>query len=410
MSESRRPPLPSQERPHGLPVAALARTSGEVLDHGWVDDGAGVLSCIAGDHHSADQLVACPYYLRGDIVRRLVRHGFELAGPPSVRRRDGGYTKITALAGPARWRELVAALTPEHGVQPLAWSLFSSVDLTASPGHVSIIDPRDAFAVALRHHPVGRAAARAHALLTGLAAAVDPAGRSGALGLTGSAALDPDQLGTGQDVDLIVYPAAGGAGLVEAELTRAGARFLPDLAAACDPRAGDYQRGRMMPPIADAATATALLPRRRDVAWVEDLRIDLTYGLDHTHHLPEPAHQPYATAPAARFTGATTITAVHPGYPVPLDLAPLPLDGREPAPGRLVITARGWQGALRPGDELQITAALHAGAPPPPGRVGRADALASSLGPGKREASWPESSRWVSIDDAAGHALALVNP
>lgn len=40
-------------------------------DHGRVDNQGGVLSCIAGDLHSATTVVACPYYLRRDVLDAL---------------------------------------------------------------------------------------------------------------------------------------------------------------------------------------------------------------------------------------------------------------------------------------------------------------------------------------------------
>lgn len=395
-------------------TASAASTA--AVDHGWIDDGAGILSCVAGDDHTVDRLAVCPYYLRQDVVDRLTRSGFRATGPATVRRHGASYTKITALAGPAHWRQLVAALPTLHGLQTLAWSLFSGLDQSALRDgdalHAggAVVDPRDAFTAALRHYsaPAGRpdrdgwtTPARAATLLRKVAAAIgDPDNTRGSLGLTGSAGLDLAQLGRGEDIDLVVYPATEPEA-VDSALVRSGARFLPELAATGDARAADYLTGRMMPPIADPATARALLGRRRDVAWINDLRIDLTYGIDHARTLPA---LPYAVPPVSRFTGTATVTAVHPGYPVRFDLDPDPASG--PTPDQLIVTARGWQGALQVGDRLLLTADLHqtASRQPPAAHPARTRAGTDI----QAEAQRREVRTFVSIDDAAGHALTLL--
>lgn len=115
-------------------------------DHGWIDDGSGTLSCIAGDQHSLGHVVVCPYYIALDLLPRLrdvvgsdMNHAE--AELPTLRWRGQRHVKITALAAPERWHDVVAALDTRHGLTPAAWSLFSLLD--SSHADV-VIDPRDA--------------------------------------------------------------------------------------------------------------------------------------------------------------------------------------------------------------------------------------------------------------------------
>jgi hypothetical protein len=55
----------------GCPAAITTYRAEAPTDHGWVDDQCGVLSCIAGDLHTASTIVACPYYLRRDVLIEL---------------------------------------------------------------------------------------------------------------------------------------------------------------------------------------------------------------------------------------------------------------------------------------------------------------------------------------------------
>jgi hypothetical protein len=331
-------------------------------DHGWVDDGHGVLSCVAGDAHSPSQVVACPYYLRRDIAERLP--GADLRQGPSLTWEGHPHYKIAQLAPPRSWSSLVQALPARHGVRPLRWSLFSSVQRSAIRGAVS---PAAAYRTALHHghdadHPVRR-------LLRQLAdEAGDPGNVHGSLGLTGSAAIDPARLGAGNDTDLIIYPGAG-APLVLPALQRLGARFLPELVAVGDPRATTYLTTRLMPAITDEPSTRVLTRRRRDVAWLGQHRIDLTYAGSPTS--PD-ASLPYDRPPVGRLHATATVTGIAPGFPVALKVESGQID-------RLLITARGFQGVFRIGDRLRFTATLHRGDDDP----------------------------FASLDDASGHRLSI---
>jgi hypothetical protein len=38
------------------------------VDHAWLDNGHGILSCVAGHRHASDAVAVCPFYLRADVV------------------------------------------------------------------------------------------------------------------------------------------------------------------------------------------------------------------------------------------------------------------------------------------------------------------------------------------------------
>lgn len=331
-------------------------------DHGWVDSGHGVLSCVAGDAHPTSQVVACPYYLRRDVAERLP--GVDLRQGPSLTWKGHPHYKIAQLVPPRSWSGLVRTLHARHGVRSLRWSLFSTVQRSAI---VAVVSPADAYRSALHHehttdHPVRR-------LLHQLAdAAGDPGNVHGALGLTGSAALDPDRLGAGNDTDLIIYPRPGASRVLPA-LQRLGARFLSDLAAAGDPRATTYLATRLMPAIADEPSTRLLTRRRRDVAWLGQHRIDLTYAGNPTS---PGADLPYDRPPAGRLYAAATVTGITSGFPVELHVDSGQID-------RLLITARGFQDVFRIGDRLRFTATLHRG----------------------------DDGPFASLDDVSGHRLSI---
>jgi len=345
-------------------------------DHGWIDDGGGVLSCIAGDLHTPTRAAVCPYYLRADIVAALPDHR-GVPPEPALRWHGDAYYKISQLCQPSGWRQLIAALPTVHQLRPLPWSLFTALDHTTS---ALVLDPRAALRIALRSSssPVTETLA---AILTGLG---DHSNEVGVLGLTGSAALDPTRLPSvaERDVDLTIYPAAftaepaGSApydvpALLIEVLRSHGAVFLADLPAD-DPRRERFLRSRLMPPTADPASAEVFLRRRTDLAWIGELRLDLTLS----HPRPPTDDLPYTRPAAARTVHHGVIVTVTDTYPVRIGLrchtSSPPLD--------VLITARGYQTALRPGDRITVVGNLHH---PPDGR------------------------RFLSVDDCADHRLTL---
>lgn len=275
MAAGRRPvrELAAAQPPRvGGPAAMTTQQADAPTDHGWVDNHQGLLSCIAGDVRTVTTVVACPYYLRHDVAAELpptARPRWNPNASPSLTYHGDPYYKITQVAWPHEWRPLVAALPARHAAVPAAWSLFTLLERRPE---LTVIDPRRALTDRLDNAPeTSRSARLIRELLSGLG---DTHNRENLLGLTGSAALSPTKLDTGTDLDLLVYPPAN-TGSLDPLLTALGAQFLNELPET-DSRLRDYQRSRIMPPLADHATGLQLRHRRRDVCWIDGLRLDIT--------------------------------------------------------------------------------------------------------------------------------------
>jgi hypothetical protein len=197
----------------------------------------------------------------------------------------------------------------------------------------------------------------------------DQGNRAGGLGLTGSAALDPAKTVTGNDLDLLVYDSIDLSRLRQA-LTRMGAIFLADLKSA-DQRLKAYDASRIVPPIANEATRCLFRARRRDVAWISGQRIDISRARNRSTWLPELI---YARPPVARHRGEYAITEIDDTCPVTLHVR------GDDEVTRVVITARGYQEALRPGDRILLDGFRHRGT---------------------------DGDTFASLDDAAGHSIML---
>lgn len=341
--------------------AVLAQAAGRwsrLVDHSWLllD---GVLFCVAGSLHTATEVTGCAYWISTPLAEHLQRQLPALCrvkpGPaPLLRYADATYVKLSALAPPQLWPAVHGALT-DAGTRPVEASLLATAQLTAAEG---MLDPRDALraAAALPAHLHRCGLETLHALL---AAIGDPAGDSGVLGLTGSAAFDPRRLcrsvgDTGIDIDLLIYdqrrPAASARSPLHAEvLIHAGiselrGERLADLPAA-DPRLAAYGGSRLFPAGRAGPDRDRLWARRRDVAWIGDVRLDLTVVPPAADLVGE---LPYAAPPERPVAGLAQLDAVAPGYPARLTAR---LDGQ---PADIWVTARGFDGALRPGDRIQL--------------------------------------------------------
>lgn len=317
------------------------------VDHSWLVTASGVLFCVAGSSHATNAVAGCAYYLRDDLATDLA---YRLALPPprtSQRLTYSGasYCKLPDLASPIDWPRLHAALH-RHGVTALPWSLLAALD----PNHaVAHIDPRTAAQAAIQQpshlHQCGQT------VLRGLLARLegpDSIGRM--LGLTGSAALDPARLCDAPDIDLVTYP-----NLDHLTLTTAvhalGGQYLADLPPD-DPRLAAYAASRFLPasPQADDVRAR-LWSCRHDVAWIGDLRLDLTpvpYQARTAHRLP------YTADDLGPITTTLTVDTVSPGYPTHLN-------GRTDHGDRLavLVTARGYDSVLHRGDRTHLSGRLH---------------------------------------------------
>lgn len=338
-------------------------------DHAWLDDTHGVLSCAAGDQHTSTRGVVCPYYLHIDLLNVLPLPKGAPSDPwPTLTWQGGQYTKISRVASPPQWPAVLRALDPRHGLVPLAWSLFTALDLT--PG-TRLIDPRDALRSVLSAGASSAALEVLHALAVGLG---DPGNHTGVLGLTGSAALDPSRLPgalTGEhDIDLMLYPGALAQRAVDVpEALRSVGAVFPAELSDDDARAQRYRRSRMMPATTSPASAAVFWRRRTDLAWIGDLRLDLTTG--GVYQRAEAL--PYAAEPVGEKTVEVTVAAVGEGYPVRLQV-------EHPLIEEVAVTARGYQTVFRPGDRLTVTGLWH---------------------------RTRQDTAYLSVDDCAGHQLTL---
>jgi hypothetical protein len=341
------------------------------IDHSWLVTGTGVLFCIAGSSHTTSAVAGCAYYLRDDVATDL-RSRLGLAPARSDRGltyAGATYRKLPDLAPPTAWPNLHAGLH-RHGITALPWSLLAAIDPNRAITH---LDPRDAARRAvqlpLHRHQCGQTVLRR--LLTDLD---QPGHGGGVLGLTGSAALDPARLCTAPDLDLLTYPDLDPAALTRA-IHASGGQYLADLPPD-DPRLTAYTASRFLPASPRAAEARARLwSRRHDVAWIGNLRLDLTPVPNHA----QTAHQlPYTAADRGPIITTLTLDTVSSGYPAQLT-------GRTRPGDRLavLVTARGYDSVLRPGDQIHLSGRLHA---------------------------HPGEARFASVDDHPGHHLHLEPP
>lgn len=354
------------ELAHAASWVGLPGLDAGPVDHAWLYNGHGVLCCVAGHRHATDAVAVCPYYLRTDVVDQLPGH-LRATGelPAPLRYSDGLFYKVTGLVRPERWHDLAASLPTSHGLRPCAWSVFSALDpMRVVAGH----DPRDALRTVLAATDSGLAVDLLARLVAGLG---DPGNEHGSVGLTGSIALAPERIGRAGDIDLLLYLPAVRRAEVDVVLRGLGARFLADLVAGDDPRLGDYCQSRVMAPVCRPTSREVFWSRRRDVAWVGEQRIDLTWAESHAAVEPE---LPYERPPARPYRGELRVRAVSEQFPVLAEV-----DGPEGITG-LHITARGLQDSLLRGDLVTVAGSLHHD---------------------------HDGGRFVSVDDAAGHHLDL---
>ena len=322
-------------------------TLDQLVDHAWLDNGQGVLTCVAGSQHTRELAAGCPYYFRGDLAAQLTPGSRPSRG--GLHYRGAWYVKVTHLAAPGRWHDLIAQLPPAHGLSPLPCSLLSALDLR---NVVACVEPRAALCQAAAQPPHGHDCGQRWltALLTALG---DPQGERGDLGLTGSAALDLTRLCRGNDLDLLVYPSLDPDRLRRA-VHQLGGRFLCDLHPD-EPAWQQYAATRPLPGTLQPDARARLWARRWDVCWLGGLRVDFTRVPEYAMVLPV---LPYAAADLGPYQGNATVTAVAIGYPVALEV-------RASDCTRVLITARGYEGVFRPGDRILIAGRRRGG----PGHV-----------------------------------------
>ena len=130
-----------------------------------------------------------------------------------------------------------------------------------------------------------------------------------------------------------------------------GGRYLADLPPD-DPRLAAYTASRFLPASPRAAEARARLwSRRDDVAWIANVRLDLTRVPDHAR---TDQRLPYTATDLGPITTTLTLDTVSPGFPAQLT-------GQTRHGNRLavLVTARGYDSVLRPGDRIHLTGRLH---------------------------------------------------
>src|SRR5215475_7389812 len=323
------------------------------VDHSWLVTTTGVLFCLAGSTHTTTAVAGCAYYLSTDLALDLTTQ-LALRSPATTRHLSHAgtrYLKLPYIAPPAYWPRLHDALR-HHGITALPWSLLAALDPHRAAAHV---DPRTAAHNAVRSphaHQCGQAVLRE--LYAGVG---DPDAVSGLLGLTGSAALDPARLCTSSDLDLLTYPDLDDTTL-SAAVGACGGQFLADLPLE-DPRVAAYTASRFLPASPRSSDdRTRLWSRRRDVAWIGDLRLDITpvpRRARIVHRLP------YTAADIGPVTTTLTIDTVTTGYPTHLT-------GSTPRGERLtvLVTARGYDSVLRPRDRIHLTGSLRRHPDEPP--------------------------------------------
>lgn len=238
---------------------------GTLVDHSWlVLDG--VLFCVAGSAHTAAAVAGCAYWIRADLAATLAgiaRSAQAPAGRP-LTFRGATYWKLPTLANPTDWPTVHNRLS-DRGITALPWSLLAACDPAAA---LDTIEPRAAArTTASRPGPTG------NILRELLAALGDPVAGAGPIGLTGSAALDPERLRDGSDVDLLTYPNLADETLAAA-IRSLGGVYLADLKPE-DPRRRTFDASRFLPARpGPAAHRNRLWSRRRDVVWIGYTRLD----------------------------------------------------------------------------------------------------------------------------------------
>lgn len=350
-----------------------------LVDHSWlVFDGA--LFCVAGSAHTTTAVAGCAYWIRADIAAGIAstvtrtRRANPGSRPLTVR--GATYRKLPSLADPADWPTVHTGLSG-LGIGALPASLLAAGDPARA---LDVIEPRaaarTAAALPVHDHDCGRRVLREL-----LAALGDPRAEAGLLGLTGSAALDTTRLCAGTDLDLVTYPELAGETLA-AVIARLGGVYLAELDPG-DPRRRAYDASRFLPASPMHDQRDLMWSRRRDVAWIGTIRLDLT-AVPATGRLVD--RLPYAVPDLGPITTPLTVTAVDPGYPVHLT-------GRNPDRRELTVwvTARGYESALRLGDRIHLSGRLRAPASEAPAKPAGAGML-------------------VTVDDQSGHHLRLEAP
>jgi predicted nucleotidyltransferase len=321
-------------------------------DHTYVALDDGSLFCVAGNTHSADEVLGCLYYLpieRADpgagVERRAVRCDMD----DRLRVKVGPEVKSC----PDRFDALLRA-------RDIRWWAHTHLQAVQRRRIVRVFDPVDRLRRALAApHPHDCA----HATLTraigwAVAGGMDP----DKIGISGSAAFHAANLCRARDIDLILLNPIRFADFCTAVPPMRTLGELP----ANHPVRRAYLASRLDSTAAAKAWTMMAIDRRRDVGWMEGIQIDLTEVAEKTEST---SAFTFDAIPTGLLEAHGVIGEVTDGYPFVIYI------GGSTRP--IMISRRGWQGILRPGD--MITA--------------RGESYAD-LGP-------------ISVDDRPGHLLEL---
>ncbi|MBT8228294.1 MAG: hypothetical protein HKP61_12815 [Dactylosporangium sp.] len=302
-----------------------------LYDHTYVRLEDGSLFCVAGNQHTPTEVLGCLYYAPTSRIGDWGIPADQAPGPPRTVAPDGSpMTKIGPVVarGPARF-------TAPLGARGVRWWPTTHLQAVARDRITAVFDPVAALAKALT---AGHGHGCPQDVLTRLVGeATSGQVPTGRLGLTGSASLHPTNLRTARDLDLVLLPPVR-----LATFTTAGTGYQPlaDLDTA-DPRRRHYLATRLSQRAMDVSETRTVVARRRDVGWVGPVQIDLTEIA-----APAPIRESWwFDQPSTGLANQDgTIATVGDGYPFHLTLT-----GSDRP---VLVSRRGWQGVLRPGDHI----------------------------------------------------------
>jgi hypothetical protein len=281
-------------------------------DHTYLKLHDGSLFCVAGNEHTKDDVLGCLWYAR-DASGALVKVG------PDIKRDPYSHRGLLARAGVRGW--------PGTSLQAVRRA---NVTLAENPVRrlheiTESIQPRS-----------GAAAAALKRLMTAFRySGEDP----DSLGITGSAAFRAaHHMET--DLDLLLY-----GGLT---LARFASAVSSDFKAFSTLDPADERRSAYVRERPGLFPRPELAERRSDVGWCGLVKVDLT----EVGPSQEPVVDLIFDRPRSAMRELTGIVeSVARGYPVRCRL-----EGGAPV---VVVTRRGWQGILQPGDQIRTSGVLY---------------------------------------------------
>lgn len=280
-------------------------------DHTYLKLRDGSLFCVAGNEHTKNDVLGCLWYARS-ASGALVKVG------PDIKRDPHAHRGLLARAGVRSW--------PGTSLQAVRRA---SVTLAENP----VLRLHE---LTERTQPRGAAAAALEKLMTAFRYS---GGDPDSLGITGSAAFRAaHQMET--DLDLLLY---GGLTLARFACAVSGDFEAFSALDPADERRSGYVRERpgLFP-------GPELAERRSDVGWCGPVKVDLT----EVGPPQEPVADLIFDRPRSAMGELTgVVESVARGYPIRCQL-----EGGAPV---VVVTRRGWQGILQPGDQISTSGVLY---------------------------------------------------